>query len=420
MQYCYVVIATFSDFAESYASNEMCSSLKKDVPIITNVSIIKTDNSNGKLYLAWSKPTEFDTLQFPGPYEYRVLRTEAPNTNFIPIFSTNSLNDTIIIDSNINSQGKSWKYQIDFYNNSLGNTLLIGSSNPASSIFAAALPSDNRVLLSWQENVPWINDYFDVFRYNYLNLTWDSIGTTTTHNYTDFGLQNGTTYCYFIRSVGRYTISGITSPLINLSQEICSIPVDNIPPCAPILSGRTDCEQNYFEWHFGSDTCFNDVVKYQILYSLSQNDGFSVFETINNPQITSISYTGINTIAGCFMVEAIDSNNNISQSNYVCIDIDSCNLYQLPNVFTPNGDGFNDVFHPYPYDFVEHIKITIFNRWGAVIFTSENPDINWDGKDKYSKQDCGEGVYFYVCDVYEYRLGGVKMRSLHGSISLYR
>jgi gliding motility-associated-like protein len=419
-QYCYVVIATFPDFAESYASNEMCAALKKDVPIITNVSITTTDLVSGQLYLAWSKPTAFDTIQFPGPYEYRLMKTETNQNNYVQVYSTSNLNDTIISDLNTNTKSKAWRYKIDFFNNTLGDTSLIGTSNPASSIFAIANPSDNRVTLNWNENVPWINDRYDIFRFNTLTSTWDSIGNSTLQTYTDFGLSNGVEYCYYVRSVGRYTITGITDPLINLSQQVCATPVDNIPPCNPILSGNTDCSVNYFTWHFLNDSCFNDVVKYKVFYSPSQTDGFTLIDSITNPLITSISYTGINSIAGCFMVEAIDSNNNISQSNYVCIDIDSCSLYDLPNVFTPNGDGFNDTFHPFPYDYVEHININIFNRWGNLVFTSINPDINWDGKDKNSKQDCVDGVYFYICDVFEYRLGGIKVRTIYGSVSLYR
>jgi hypothetical protein len=55
-----------------------------------------------------------------------------------------------------------------------------------------------------------------------------------------------------------------------------------------------------------------------------------------------------------------------------------------------------------------------------VVFTTQDPDINWDGKEKNSHQYCPDGVYYYICDVFEYRLGGIKMRTLHGSVSLYR
>lgn len=419
-EYCYVVIAVFSDFAESYASNERCASLKNDVPILTNVSVLETNNTIGKMELIWSKPTEFSAIQFPGPYEYRLLKSESTLDNYTQIATFNNLNDTIFTEINLNTQSKAWKYKIDFYNLTPGSTTLIGTSNPAQSIFLAASPSDNRVNLSWDVSVPWINNRYDVFRYNTLTLLWDSIGSTTNLTFSDIGLPNNVAFCYYVKSIGDYTISGVTSPLINLSQQLCATPIDNIPPCKAILQGTTDCEKNYFTWDFENDSCFFDVVKYYIYYTSSENDAMILYDSITNPNITQITYRGINSIAGCFMVEALDSNQNRTQSNFVCIDIDSCSLYHLPNVFSPNGDGINDQFHPFPYDFVDHIEISIFNRWGTVVFTSENPDINWDGKDKNSKQNCADGVYYYICDVFEYRIGGIAKRTLYGSVSLYR
>lgn len=418
--YCYVVIATFADFAESYASNELCASLKKDVPIITNVSVATTNSSSGKMDLAWSKPTEFDPVQFPGPYEYKLYRSESSGSNYVQIASFSNINDTLYNDTNLNTVAKAWKYKIEFFNNTPGNTVFMGTANPAQSIFLSASPTDNRVNLSWIVSVPWINDHYDIFRYNNSTLTWDSIATTTALNFSDTGLCNGVELCYYIRSFGRYTISGITDPLINLSQRVCATPVDNIPPCTPTLSGATDCVKNHFSWKINNDSCYSDIVKYYLYFATSQDDGLTLFDSITDPHITTIDYTGINTVAGCFMVEAIDSNYNRSQSNFVCIDIDSCSLYHLPNVFTPNGDGSNDTFHPFPYDFVDHINIKIYNRWGNVVFTSQDPDINWDGKEKNTRQYCADGVYYYICEVFEYRLGGIKMRTLHGSVSLYR
>jgi gliding motility-associated-like protein len=89
-------------------------------------------------------------------------------------------------------------------------------------------------------------------------------------------------------------------------------------------------------------------------------------------------------------------------------------------VFTPNGDGTNDFFIPFPYDFVEKIDLQIFNRWGVVVFKTTDPDINWDGKDKNSKRDCADGVYYYVCDVFEKRLSGLQKRTLSGTIQILR
>ena len=53
----------------------------------------------------------------------------------------------------------------------------------------------------------------------------------------------------------------------------------------------------------------------------------------------------------------------------------------FPNVFTPDNDGLNDVFYPIiDCDFVvENYQLSVFNRWGQLVFESRNPEEQWDG-----------------------------------------
>ena len=78
----------------------------------------------------------------------------------------------------------------------------------------------------------------------------------------------------------------------------------------------------------------------------------------------------------------------IAYTNYGCndtvnaiIDVKDEIIFHVPNTFTPDGDQFNETFQPVflsgydPYDY----NLLIFNRWGEVIFESNNADIGWDG-----------------------------------------
>jgi gliding motility-associated-like protein len=53
--------------------------------------------------------------------------------------------------------------------------------------------------------------------------------------------------------------------------------------------------------------------------------------------------------------------------------------FYVPNSFTPNGDGLNDVFRVVGRGFSEY-ELTIFNRWGAIVFHSTDPDEVWVGE----------------------------------------
>jgi len=125
-------------------------------------------------------------------------------------------------------------------------------------------------------------------------------------------------------------------------------------------------------------------------------------------------------IAGCYAVTAIDTFSNESAfSNIICVD--NCPEYTLPNVFTPNGDGANELFIPYPYRFVESVNFQVFNKWGGLVFETNDPDLNWDGKN-LNGRDLNEGVYYYSCRVFESRVSGVRQNPdiLKGWIELIR
>ncbi len=71
------------------------------------------------------------------------------------------------------------------------------------------------------------------------------------------------------------------------------------------------------------------------------------------------------------------------------------NVY-IPNAFTPNEDGLNDVFFPVMRG-VKRYELQIFNRWGELIFVSDDPKVKWDGTLK--GEPCQQGVYNYKLTV---------------------
>ncbi|HEY0175499.1 MAG TPA: gliding motility-associated C-terminal domain-containing protein, partial [Pedobacter sp.] len=68
----------------------------------------------------------------------------------------------------------------------------------------------------------------------------------------------------------------------------------------------------------------------------------------------------------------------------------------IPNTFTPNGDGKNDIFYVYGNS-VQTAKMRIYDQWGHVIYISLQKENGWDGT--YRGQPQPNGVYVYLVDV---------------------
>ena len=424
-KYCYMVTAWFNDGAESYASDEVCQELPHTAPIITHVSVNHTDPQNGAIYIAWAPPTSLDSAVHTGPFKYYVYRSPGQSlSQAVLIDSLFSISDTSYTDTMLNTVAQTYTYQVELYNNAPSNIFKIGGSEPASSVYLSSYGTNQTVQLSWDYKVPWDNYAYAIFRQNPQTLDFDSIGIAYNNfYYDDTDLVNGKEYCYLVKAKGRYSGSHTHDPLINYSQIICDIPIDTIPPCPPKLTLTTDCDflSNFLQWHTIADECFEDVTSYRIYYALTGSDDLQLIHVIDNVEDTTFLHQNLPTIAGCYAVTALDSFMNESVfSNIICVDIDSCDLYRLPNVFTPDGDGYNDLFIPFPYDFVEKIDLKIYNRWGGLVFETQDPDINWDGRNMFTNEHSSQGAYFYVCEVYELRLGGIKKRTLSGIVYLLR
>ena len=87
----------------------------------------------------------------------------------------------------------------------------------------------------------------------------------------------------------------------------------------------------------------------------------------------------------------------------------------FPSAFTPNGDGYNDVYEIGGYNLVD-FQIIVYNRWGREVFSAANPDFQWDGKDAEGKE-VPEGVYVYVARFLD---TNGKMTEKEGTITLIR
>ncbi|MDR1113384.1 MAG: gliding motility-associated C-terminal domain-containing protein, partial [Bacteroidales bacterium] len=257
---------------------------------------------------------------------------------------------------------------------------------------------------------------------------FDSIGNTTQRYYQDNGLENGYSYCYYVKAEGGYFVPDTLYPNYNRSQRACQIPIDKEPPDVPKLHVATDCETLQFDWIFDNDTTSWDIAAYYLYHKPHYKADFSIIDTFTPAQCTFFNGTwhyelnGLPVIAGCFALAAIDTNHNLSAlSNDTCFAPTHCLDYRFPNIFTPNNDGYNDLFKPYPYTNVSKVKFVAYNRWGGMVYKTENPDVNWNGVNSITKQPLPDGTYYFTCDIYITTLEGKEqIIPLNGTVLLVR
>lgn len=428
INYSYAVVAVHLDGSQSVVSNNICQQLKYDTPILLNVDVQNTSSATGNIYIKWmnpiSGPNGLDTIMYPAPYTLKLYEKIYPSGNFnlINTFTYSAfaaIPSTMAVNSTtLNTTNNQYQYKLEFNANNNFSTV----SQPATSVFLKTIPNDRKIELIWNYNVPWINRKHYIYRKDPSSSSFNLIATTTTNYYKDTMLVNRALYCYKVQTEGAYTDPIIIKPLLNYSQEICDKPIDKTPPCPSVIYANTDCASNRIElkWNKPRQSCNDDVVKYYLCYKPTQDDNFTILDSIFNLNDTLFTFDNNNSIAGCFAVVFIDSSGNLSPiSNFNTICIDNCPEFELPNVVTFNDDGVNDFFMAIKVKYIKDIDLKIYNRWGQLVYETTDPYFKWNGNVKQTGMRCSDGTYYYVCKVNEIRLKGIVPRTIKGYFQVF-
>ncbi len=438
-KYCYRLVAIFPLPAggQSVVSEEICALLEADAPVITNVTIEKTGETDGEILVKWTPPFEIDQINFPPPYKYTIARAEGFNgESGLTVLGTTTGNDTTFTDTGLDTENKVYNYRIYLADNT---DLAVDTSAVASSVRLELESFVGGIELNWRADVPWSNNITDFpMHYIYRDragadptqlVLIDSVNVlSSSFKYIDNGSFNGEAlsdkfeYCYYVITKGSYGNPEILSPLTNLSQIICAQPNDTISPCTPVNLALLDCEdfldgapcnnQNYentLTWEMDDDAdCDNDIRSFNIYFSPTE-DG--AYDLIDNVTSLIFLHENLSSFGGCYKVSAVDRSKNESPlSEAVCItSTENCLRYNLPNVFTPNNDTKNDTFEAYGGvlekcpQFVEKVVFNVYNRLGRKIFEYESGGensihIDWDGRTTGGKP-ATNGIYYYEATV---------------------
>ncbi len=217
---------------------------------------------------------------------------------------------------------------------------------------------------------------------NPVSSNWDfgdmntSASTNPYHCFTTPGTYDVTLY---VTDNNGCTNSLVRNNLINVYQwasaDFIITPQPPYFPGTAISFNDISTGASIWTWHFGDP--LNST-------SQQQNPTFS-YDKPDTYTVTLIA----NNINGC--------SDTVSHT----VRVDAPFDFFVPNVFTPNGDNVNEIFIPEGIGYsTEGYELTVYDRWGAMLFKSKNPAIGWDGRSADGSDMVPEGVYVWTITVH--------------------
>jgi gliding motility-associated-like protein len=224
-----------------------------------------------------------------------------------------------------------------------------------------------------------------------INNSTVTAGTITSWmwNYGD-GSSADTAHYHCYATAGQYSVNltvttsdGCTSTLTNTNMiTVHPTPVADFT--APLATSIINPIVNYTDnssvptgsiatWHWN----FGDV--------------FATTDSISSLQNPSHNFTEAGTYCATLTVT---SNFGCIDATQLCIVIDPEFTFFIPNAFSPNGDGINDEFYG-KGDYINDFEMSIFDRWGNLIFFADDINKHWDGKANHGGDIAQQDVYVY-------------------------
>ena len=456
--YCYRIYAEFPLPAggASIASQEACAPFPGAPVRLTKVDVEKTGVSTGQIRVCWTAPRVPVGTTLDGTPRYELARGLGLNpTTFVPVTTLTALTDTCYTDTGLNTQDVQYTYRLKFVRTfppADNRAPIEETAAPASSVFTRAVPANpaaTAITVSWTYSVPWDNTARPAVIFRRAGTgtgpftrlaTAPTTATGGTYLDSDPALRKGETYCYYVLTEGRYAGISYLSSLLNRSQERCL--VLSSPPCRPVLALQpTDCDAlanrdefpkpneryaNQLRWTLGNVPagCDATIASYRVYYRPTPTGRFALIGTTAQMNFT---HADLDFSGGCYAVQAVAPSGLVSDtSNVACQD--NCVFFKLPNIFTPTGDGVNDVFKPKNSSPIRRIRFQAYNRWGVKVFenTTTAADrilINWDGGGPVGESGTGskvvDGIYYYLAQVEFADFAGTK-RTYKGWVEIVR
>lgn len=207
-------------------------------------------------------------------------------------------------------------------------------------------------------------------------------GTTQTQR---VGNQRAKPISHTWQSPGQYWVAVTDTAGCSQGDSLLVI-VENGPTAAFSYTANTGCSGTFVQLQNES----MGATSYQWYWPGGSS-------TANNP---SFVYTGQDTTLEVTLI-ATDGNCADTATQNIILNPSSFNPQQVPNVFSPNNDGINDAFCiPGATGYQDCYKLEIFNRWGSLVYSAQNPQDCWQ------PTNIAAGVYFYVLTLGQQKYSG--------------
>ena len=235
-------------------------------------------------------------------------------------------------------------------------------------LIASFTASDNVVCLP--SNVTFTNASIGTFT----NTTWN-LSNGTSFNGNQFTTAFNTLGCFDVTLLIT-DANGCTADT-TLTNAVCVVP----GPSAAFVTGTPEIDFVTGEMEF-----INNSQNYTGSFWTFGDGGNS---TLDNP----IHFYPSSTIDAYNVMLVVYDANGCSDTAIAVVESSDVIRLTVPNAFTPNGDGLNDLFIPVISnpEQAKYYQFDVFNRWGQIVFSSNKPGEGWDGK--YKGKLCPFGTY---------------------------
>ena len=431
--YCYRLVATAVNRPSSPPSSEVCGSISQVElhPKITGIWVIETHRVFGKILVGWSlSDSEKIVIKtLPNP-QFSLLHRVRGEQEF-RLLDLNEAQETFL-HQGINTRDSQHEYQVQI--REAPGSDMIGSSQA----YPSLLIRNSGQRISWKvlQNLEEIeeqgargvhlsrigSDLEDLDILEIRSLEFDDQSEQFFFYLPpagpDFDRKPDDSFFITITYLHSGAFEGaeltFISNKITVGEEQTPIPCpppritsDVYPdPCNDPFGCTSSSSGSVIHWEH-PQRCDSGIVAYNLYFSSQELGDYTLLDSVRG---TATSYRSEEAYrVGCYRISSVNSA-GVEGVSEVAGYFEYCHDFSLPNVFTPNQDGYNDFFQPsYRSSFeadgvcpdsVISVGVRIFSADGKLIFQKPYPDdahqYLWDGKSRDGSPQ-PPGMYYYSC-----------------------